>query len=162
MSITVNQLNNNCATLRAFSVAIKDQIDIIDAKIRACEHKFGNNVITHDLPTTFMIHGTDRCTEQKVIYASIIGSLEQRGFKVNILIEEDKSVLVISWKISLPGSELESIHSIIKNARVNRDTFARLSNTNKPAQSSSSTGSSMQHSRGSRGRQSMYYGEWQE
>lgn len=123
MSVTTSQLNNNCTTIRAFSVAIKDQLDVIDSKIRGADQKFGKNVITHELPSTFMIHGTDRCTEQKIVYASIINSLQQRGFKVHIMVDEAISVLVISWVISLPGGELESINSIIKNARISKETF---------------------------------------
>lgn len=117
MALTVSQLCKNNPLSRTITGLIKEQLDIIDSKIRTSGQHFGTNTITHEMPTVWPISGMERITSQKVIYGSVIKSLSQRGFSVRLSLTEDAAILFISWILQMDNKELDVLDKIIKSAQ---------------------------------------------
>lgn len=127
MSVTVKQISDMCIKNKDIDTLIKEQLQIIDDKLLHSDRSWGNNCITHTLPTTIIgIPSLDRQDVQRIIYSSIICSLEKRGFTVKIVLDEASSILYISWKSELDEISIKSMNSIIKNNRITKEELHSL------------------------------------
>jgi hypothetical protein len=127
MSVTVKQLNELTLKNKDIETTIKEQLNIIDDKLLRSDRAIGSNCITHTLPTFIVgISGIDRRDIQRIIYSSIMCSLEKRGFIVKICLSENSTTLYISWKSELDIESVETMNSIIKNNRISKEELHNL------------------------------------
>lgn len=121
MSITVKQINDLCIKNKDIDTIVKEQLEIIDEKLLHCNQSFGNNYIIHHLPTNIIgIPGIDKQDTQRIVYSSIICSLEKRNFIVKIILEELSSTIYISWKSKLNDEHIITMNNIIKERLITK------------------------------------------
>ena len=127
MSITVKQLNKSSLKNKEIDIMIKEQLQIIDDKILRAERGIGKNFISHHLPTTIVnISGYEKMDAQRIIYSSIICSLEQRGFISKILIDSEMTILYIEWITEFKPKTLEIMNNILKDRRVTSEEMSKM------------------------------------
>lgn len=97
---------------------VRNQIMLIDAKLRKAEKSWGKNVLIHVLPSDFDIPGLTKEKSQKLIYSQIITKCEDAGYKVRITFNEkkNKTVLALVWESEISEEVLTTMDSIIERA----------------------------------------------
>ena len=95
--LTASKLSKLSVTVKELDSIEKEHLFIIDHKMLKIEKTWGRNVISHELPTVFIMPGVDRKDAQRLIYSAILKNLEKRGFDARILLEDNKTVLYIAW-----------------------------------------------------------------
>lgn len=127
MSVTVKQINELCLRNKDLDTIIKEQLQMIDDKLLHSDRSIGNNCIIHSLPSTMPgVVGIDRKDAQRVVYSSIIYSLEKRGFTVKISINDSSSILYVSWKSEIDKKSVDAMNSIIRNNLVSQEDIHNL------------------------------------
>lgn len=127
MSVTVKQINEMCLRNKDLDTIIKEQLQIIDDKLLHSDRSIGNNCITHSLPTTMpSVIGVDRQDAQRIVYSSIMCSLEKRGFTVKIVLNTSSSILYVSWKSEMDIQSVNVMNQIIKNNLITQDELHSL------------------------------------
>jgi hypothetical protein len=127
MSITVKQMSELALKNKDMETMIKEQLQIIDDKLLHSDRGVGHNFITHSLPTNFIgITGLDKIDAQRIIYSTIIYSLEKRGFTIKIVLDEVSSILYISWKSELDNQSIDSMNTIIRDRRITKTDLHNL------------------------------------
>jgi len=125
--ITVSRLSKSILKAKELENIIKEHLFIIDEKILKSNKTWGKNVITHELPITFNILGTDNKIDlQRLIYSSILKNLEKRGFATKILLDANKTILYIIWICEYTPEELMSMDDIIKRNRISADAVESI------------------------------------
>lgn len=128
MSVTVKQINELSLRNKDLDTMIKEQLQIIDDKLLHSDKYIGNNSIIHHLPTTMpSIVGIERMDSQRIIYSSIICSLEKRGFIVKLLLNNNYALLHISWKSEIDKVSLDTMNTIIRNNIITQEEYEELS-----------------------------------
>lgn len=124
MSVTAKQLSQTAARGKDIQNIIRDQIQLIDKKLLETPKVWGRNVVPCDLPTTIAIPGLNKQDAQKIVYSSIVRSLESRGFEVRLLLTEAKerepaiSRIYIAWVTDLDVAEVEAMNALVKQKRI--------------------------------------------
>lgn len=127
MSVTVKQINDICMKNKDLETLVKEQLQIIDDKILHSDKSIGNNYITHYLPVTMPgLVGIERQDAQRIVYSSIICSLEKRGFNIKIVLNESSTILYIAWKAELNQGSLETMNKIIKSKLVTNTELQKI------------------------------------
>lgn len=127
MSVTVKQMNELCLKNKDLDTIIKEQLQIIDDKLLHSDRSIGNNCITHSLPITMTgIIGIDRQDSQRIVYSSIIYSLEKRGFTVKITLSDLSTILYVSWKSEMDKTSIETMNRIIRNNLISKEDLHNL------------------------------------
>lgn len=127
MSVTVKQINELCLRNKDLDTIIKEQLQIIDDKLLHSDRFIGNNCISHSLPTTMPgVIGVDRRDAQRIVYSTIICSLQKRGFEVKIALNKVSTMLYISWKSELDSNSIESMNSIICKNLITKEEMHNL------------------------------------
>jgi hypothetical protein len=120
--ITVSKLSKSLLKAKELDNVIKEQLFIIDDKLLKSLKKWGRNVITHELPTTFNLIGADRKDIQRLIYSSILKHLEKRGFQTKLLLQSESAILYIAWDCEYTQEELYDMDSTIKKNLIHSDS----------------------------------------
>ena len=118
MSITTKYLSKLSAKTKELDGIVREHLQIIDDKMLHSDKSWGRNVITHDLPTSFIFPGLEKKDAQRMIYSQILKSLTKRGFETKILLETDRTILYIIWTSEYNTEELSLMNSIIKSNRI--------------------------------------------
>ena len=118
MSITTKYLSKLSSKTKELQGIIREHLQIIDDKLLHSDKSWGRNVITHDLPTSFVFPGLEKKDAQRMIYSQILKSLEKRGFETKILLDNDRTILYIIWTCEYNPEELDDMNSIIKSNRI--------------------------------------------
>lgn len=127
MSVTVKQINEMCMRNKDIDTIIKEQLQIIDDKLLHSDRSIGTNCISHCLPTTMPgIVGIDRQDSQRIVYSTIICSLEKRGFIAKLVLSNSSTMLYISWKSEIDNDSIESMNSIIRNNLITKEEMHNL------------------------------------
>ena len=127
MSVTVSLMNELCLKNKDLDTVIKEQLQIIDDKLLHSDRSIGNNFITHSLPITIPgVIGIDRQDAQRIIYSSIICSLQKRGFNTKIILNDSNTILYVSWKSELDTQSMETMNNIIRNCRISKEDLHNL------------------------------------
>ena len=120
MSITAGQLSKTGARGKDIDTIVREHLQIIDDKLLRAERTWGRNVVTYDLPSNLGLPGLDKRDAQRIIYSSIVKSLQKRGFEVRILLETEQTVLYIAWVTELNVEEIEAMNRLIRDVRISR------------------------------------------
>jgi hypothetical protein len=118
MSITARQLSKTGARGKDIDTIIRDQLQIIDEKLLHAERTWGRNVVSYDLPTNLALPGLEKRDAQRVVYSSIIRSLQRREFEVRLLLNTTQTVLYVAWVTELNVEEIEAMNRLIHDARI--------------------------------------------
>jgi len=95
---------------------VSRNVEIINTKIRTEPKRWGVNYVECKLDNVFVINGMDNIDAQHLIYNGIIVDLEQRKFKVKLVIE-DETILYVAWK---SGNLLDDVVRNIENKVINQ------------------------------------------
>jgi len=127
MSVTVQQITELTLKNKNIDIIIKEQLQIIDDKLIHSRKIIGENYITYTLPYNLpQIEGISKSDLQKIIYTSIIVSLEKRGFIVKIVLEKLISILYISWITEIDYNSVQTMNMILKQKRISNDELQTL------------------------------------
>lgn len=118
MSVTAQQLSKSGAKGKEIDAVVREQLLIIDDKLQRAERTWGRNVLTHDLATAFHFPGLDKRDAQRIIYAAIIRSLQDRGFTIRLLLEEERTALFIEWVTDLNVAEVDAMNRLIQKVKI--------------------------------------------
>jgi hypothetical protein len=121
MSVTAKQLSKSGARGKDLDGVVRDHLQIIDDKLLRAVRSWGRNVVVHDLPTVMSLPGLDKKDAQRIVYSTILRSLDQRGFETRILLEADTTKVFIIWTTDLDVEEIEAMNKLIRAKRVQRD-----------------------------------------
>ncbi len=118
MALTAEKLSKSGARGKEIDLIIREQLQMIDDRLLRAERKWGRNVVTHDLPIQFTIPGLEKKDAQRIVYSSILRSLERRKFEVCLCLEENRSTLYIAWVTDLDVDEVEAMNALILSKRI--------------------------------------------
>jgi hypothetical protein len=128
--ITAKKLSRSGAHSLDVDEAVRQQLDIIDTRLREKQCTWGRNVIEYSLPTCFTACSLKRKDAQLVIYAAIIRSLQNRDFEVAILLDTSNGVetttLFIAWISDVTLAEIEAINDVIRAVSITCDTVDKF------------------------------------
>lgn len=118
MSVTAKQLSKSGARGKDLDAVVREHLQIIDDKLLKADRTWGRNVITHDLPTMLALPGLDKKDAQRIVYSTILRSLENRGFETRIVLEPDYTKIFIVWMTDLNSEEIEAMNTLIRTKRI--------------------------------------------
>jgi hypothetical protein len=125
MAVTAHQLGR-AGQRNDLGEIVREQLEIIDDRLRRADRVWGRNQVLCDLPTVFDAPGLDRQTAQRIVYSSILQSLERRGFAAHIVLDPDQTTVVIVWTTALDPKEVAAMDAVIGRARIDRRDVARV------------------------------------
>ena len=118
MSITANHLAKVGPKRNVLNSIIQEQLIIIDDILLRSNRDWGKNRIVHDLPINLIIPGIEKRDAQRVVYASIIKSLQSRGFAVRIALHTDKTTLYVEWETNISSEAMQATTDLISSVLV--------------------------------------------
>jgi len=118
MSVTAKQLSRSGAKGKDLDAVVREQLLIIDDRLQRTERTWGRNVLAHDLPTNFAFPGLEKKNAQRIIYAAVVKSLLDRGFVARLLLEADRTVLLLEWVTDLNSEEIDAMNDLISRVRI--------------------------------------------
>lgn len=118
MAVTAKQLSRSGARGKVLDTFVREQLQIIDDKLLRADRTWGRNVVSHDLPLTLSLPGLDKKDAQRIVYSSILRSLEKRGFEVGLLLEAEETTVYIAWMTDLDVEEVASMNALISAKRL--------------------------------------------
>lgn len=120
MSITAEKLKKSGAKGQHITLVVDEQLRLIDDKLQKHERVWGLNVVPYDIPVVFSSLGLERKVAQMIIYATVIRSLESRGFGVALVFHErpERAELLITWVTDIDEDEVRSMNKLIKRVVV--------------------------------------------
>lgn len=118
MSVSASQLSKSGARGKDLDAVVREHLQIIDDKLLRADRTWGRNVVTHDLPITLALPGLDKKDAQRIVYSTILRSLDKRGFEVKILLEHDRTTVYIAWMTDLDIDEVEAMNALIRLKRI--------------------------------------------
>jgi hypothetical protein len=125
MSVTVSQLKKSGIRGKELDAICREHIQIIDDKLLKADRTWGRNMITHDLPVTMVVSNLDKKDAQRIVYSTILHSLDKRGFTTQIRLDPDRTTIFVSWTTSLSSVELGTMNDIIRSKRINSSKPAK-------------------------------------
>jgi hypothetical protein len=123
MSVSAKQLSKSGARGKDLDAVVREHLQIIDDKLLKADRTWGRNVVTHDLPTVLALPGLDKKDAQRIVYSTILRSLDRRGFETRILLEPDFTTVYIAWMTDLDIEEVEAMNALIRAKRIQRDAL---------------------------------------
>jgi hypothetical protein len=123
MSVTAKKLSKSGARGKDLDAVVREHLQIIDDKLLKADRTWGRNVVTHNLPTMLTLPGLDKKDAQRIVYSTILRSLDRRGFETRILLEPDYTTIYIAWMTDLDIEEVEAMNALIRMKRVQRDAI---------------------------------------
>jgi hypothetical protein len=126
MSVTAAQLAKSGARGKDLDNVVHEQLQIIDNVLLRTPRSWGRNVVPHDLPTVFNIPGLNKKDAQRIVYSSILKSLDRRGYETKILLEPDKTRIFIAWMTDLDVDEVEAMNALISSKRIWSDAVTKF------------------------------------
>lgn len=123
MSVTAKQLSRSGARGKDLDAIVREQLQIIDDKLLRADRTWGRNVVPHDLPTMLSLPGLDKKDAQRIVYSTILRSLDKRGFETRILLEPARTTLYIAWMTDLDVAEVEAMNALIRAKRIQREAL---------------------------------------
>jgi hypothetical protein len=112
MSVTASTLNEKGVSRFEIDEVIAEHLENIDSELTKHDQTIGRNYIIYSLPTVFSSRTVNKITMQKIVYASLIKSLTERGFKVKITLK-DKPKLYIIWFVKISDDEMKEIDKLL-------------------------------------------------
>jgi hypothetical protein len=123
MSVTAKQLSKSGARGKDLDAVVREHLQIIDDKLLRADRTWGRNVVTHDLPTVLTLPGLDKKDAQRIVYSTILRSLDRRGFETRILLEANATTVYIAWMTDLDIEEVEAMNALVRAKRIERDSL---------------------------------------
>jgi hypothetical protein len=126
MSVRADQLSKSGARSGDIDGIVREQLRIIDEKLLRHERIWGHNVVMFDLPTQLSLPGLNLADAQRIVYAMIIRSIDERLFETRLLLnkETQKNTLFISWMTDLDATEVEAMNALISSKVIRAEEVA--------------------------------------
>jgi hypothetical protein len=118
MSITADKLSATGSRGRELDAVVRDVLVRIDDALVRADRVWGRNVVTHELESNYNIPGLGKKAAQRVIYSTVVRSLRERGFTVRLVLEPDRSRLLIEWVTDLSDKEIDAMNRLIREVRL--------------------------------------------
>lgn len=120
MSVTVEDLQKSLGgDAHCIKRYVREELQTIDHQL--VEHNrcsSGDNIVTISLPTDFPFGGVNKKDAQRIVYFQIVRSLQQRGFVVQLLLEEQSTKISIEWSTGLTKKVSDSMNLVLHNCIV--------------------------------------------
>ena len=121
MSVTAQQLSKSGAKGKELDAIVREQLLIIDDRLQRAERTWGRNIVSQDLPTNFVLPGLEKRDAQRIIYTAVVRSLQERGFKVRLLLDSDITTVYLEWVTDLNSTEVDAMNRLIRTVRIGPD-----------------------------------------
>lgn len=118
MAVDAARLSKSGARGKDLDVLIREQIQIIDDRLLRADRTWGRNVVAYDLPVTLALPGLDKKDAQRIVYSSVLRSLDGRGFETCIDLGDDRTTVYIAWTTELGKEEVDAMNDLIVSKRV--------------------------------------------
>lgn len=119
MSVTPKVLSRGISFAQNIEPVIRENLQMIDAKLTNANRRIGWNVVAVDVETNFaVLRSIPRADGQALVYSGIISSLEDRGFVVRTVIDDTKALFLIGYEIALPQDQLDNLYRVVKKSRL--------------------------------------------
>lgn len=118
MAVTAKKLSRSGVRSREIDTVVRDQLAIIDTALTRAPRSWGRNTVTVDLPIDLKFAGLSTQDSQRIVYGSILRSLDRRGFEHRILLEDTRTCLIIAWNVDITEEEIEALNAIIRARRI--------------------------------------------
>jgi hypothetical protein len=116
MSVTAKSLARRGERTESMTTAARDQLAMIDEKLQGARSALGRNLVQYRLPGNLLIPGVDKMNMQRVLYSSVITSLEERGFEVRIAtITDDGADIEVAWISELDPEDVQAMDALIQS-----------------------------------------------
>lgn len=123
MSITAKHLSKSGARGKDLDSVVREHLQIIDDKLLRVNRVWGRNVVSHDLPMILSLPGLDKKDAQRIVYSSILRSLDKRGFETRIVLDANYTTIFIAWMTDLDVDEVEAMNAILRAKKIEKDTL---------------------------------------
>jgi len=124
MSVTAEQLSKSGAKGKDLDSVVREQLLIIDSKLQKADRTWGRNIVSHDLPASFVFPGLSKKHAQRIIYTSIVRSLLDRKFGVRLLLDDDSTTIFVEWSTDLNQDEVTAMNHLIHKVRIDKSQVA--------------------------------------
>jgi len=116
--VTAAELGRLAPVRRELDAAIADVLHRIDEKLRAHQFTAGAQSVKINLPAVTGVRGVDATESRTIMYAKIVASLVDRGFKP-FLVEDDAGghVLFVNWVAHIDDNELAEMERLLAQVR---------------------------------------------
>ena len=118
MSVTAKDLSSSGAKGRALDALVRDQLLLIDNRLRGAVTGWGRNLISVELPVHCTCPGLNKRDTQRILYSTIVRSLQDRGFEVRLQLEGKKTVLFIEWVADISREEIAAMNKLIHSVQI--------------------------------------------
>jgi hypothetical protein len=100
------------------NLIVKEQLMVINNKIRAKDKTWGINSIVHSLPVDFGLPGLSKADAQTLIYSRILAEALKAGYKTEIDINarKNRTSLAIYWESDITEKAKEAMIGLIAKA----------------------------------------------
>lgn len=121
MSLRPEALQTSVASIAALEAIVREQLAMIDTRIRESDRKMGRNVIVIDLTDNFGIPGLDVREQQRFVYSSIISNLQKRGFETKIRLptkREPTTSVYVAYTVEFNPEEVSAMSAVLSQAQI--------------------------------------------
>lgn len=112
MSLRAKDLTRTAADSRVIEAAVREQLTVLDDKIKSHQGCWGRNVSAYNLPDTIAFPGVQKQDAQRVVYSRMIESLERRGFEVGLALEPSPK-LYVAWTTQMDPQALDRMNTVL-------------------------------------------------
>jgi hypothetical protein len=131
MALRVEDLQTALVSTSALENQVREQLLLIDTRIRESDRVFGENLITVNLPTSFGVPGLDKMEQQRFVYSEIIDSLKLRKFEVRIFLGKDSATIYIKYVVRFNVDQVEAMSDIIRASVIKAEEIPTFVNSSK-------------------------------
>lgn len=121
MALRAEQLSKAGTRGKELDVIVREQLQIIDDRLTKADRTWGRNVVPYELPESFNFPGLEKKQAQRIIYTSIIKSLEERGFEVALVLESNRNMIYIAWESDITEEQVDAMNRTIRRVRIDAD-----------------------------------------
>lgn len=129
MSVTAKSVGKSNLAIKETEENVKMILDAIDVLISEHPAEIGLNKVHYNLPTAFtnMITNTSakNATVQIMVYGQVCMSLQERGFKVALVIPpKGNNYIVVSWIATFENELFDKCKKLLSECKFNSEEDA--------------------------------------
>jgi hypothetical protein len=119
MALRPKDLQTSTVSLAALEAIVREQLQMVDDRIRGSDRKMGENIIIVDLPEDFGIPGLEKREQQRFVYSKLVQNLKQRDWNVRIFLQAGEPArLYIKYVIEFNKKEISAMTDVLKEAQI--------------------------------------------
>ena len=131
MNITAEKIQQSCAGSRVIEQQMKSILKTFQSEIIEAG-KDGSTRVIVAVPTNFDVVNMNNKSAQTIVYHRLIKELENRGFYVQIHMDESTVTYCIRWDIQNNNEDMDAMRNVIASHMVYTTTGGNKTINSKP------------------------------